>query len=292
MADYHLHLHPHADEAPVDPSYASGVIEAYVESAAARGVTELGFTEHLYRCIESADALGRFWEDEEPAVAAFTERFVTLDRNLSLERYVGLVLDAKSAGLPVRLGLEVDFFPETVEAVLDLLEPYPFDFLLGSVHWIGGLATDTSQMQSTIVARGLRTVWEDYTDMVVALGRGGHVDSIAHVDVLKKYGNRPDPEPFDLYDRIVEAAVAGGTAVEVSSQGLRKPVGEVYPAPELLRRLRVAGVPITLASDGHVASEAAHGPAEVVGAARAAGYAEYLRFDRRESIPTPLPTQG
>jgi histidinol-phosphatase (PHP family) len=144
-------------------------------------------------------------------------------------------------------------------------------------------------MQDEFDRRGFRSVWEAYTDMVVALGKGGHVDSIAHVDVLKKYGKRLDPEPLDLYDRIVEAAAAGGTAVEVSSQGLRKPVGEVYPAPRLLERLFAAGVPITLASDGHRPEEAGAHHAEVVAAARAAGYTEYLRFDARTPIPTALP---
>lgn len=289
MADYHLHLHPHAVDEPIDPAYPDGLIERYLEAAATRGVRELGFTEHFYRCTESAAVLGRFWDDEPAAVAAFTERFVRLDRSLSLESYVTLVLDAQAAGLPVRLGLEVDFFPETVEATLDLIEPYPFDFILGSVHWIGGLATDTREMQGELERRGLRRIWEAYTDLVVALGRGGHVDSIAHVDVLKKYGLRLDPEPLDLYDRIVEAAVAGGTAIEVSSQGLRKPVAEVYPAPRLLERCRAAGVPITLASDGHAAEEAGDHHAEVVAAARAAGYTEYLRFDRRRRVPSPLP---
>jgi histidinol-phosphatase (PHP family) len=212
-----------------------------------------------------------------------------LDRTLSLERYVETIVMAKDRGLPVRLGLEVDFFPETIDAVLALLDGYPFDFLIGSVHWVGGLPTDVRDMQDEFRRRGFRAVWEAYTDMVVELGRGGHVDSIAHVDVLKKYGHRLEPEPLDLYDRIVEAAVAGGTAVEVSSQGLRKPVGEVYPAPRLLDRLSASGVPITLASDAHTPGEAGDHHREVVAAARAAGYTEYLRFRDRQRIPTALP---
>lgn len=288
MADYHLHLHPHADDRPVDPCYEPDVIERYVEGAAANGVAELGFTEHLYRCVESEAALGRFWDDEPPAIRSFVQSFVDLDRNLSLERYVETVVAAKDRGLPVRLGLEVDFFPETIEQVLGLLEGFPFDFLIGSVHWVGGLPTDVRQMQDEFDRRGFRSVWEAYTEMVVELGKGGWVDSIAHVDVLKKYGKRLEPEPMDLYDRIVEASAAGGTAVEVSSQGLRKVVGEVYPAPNLLSRLRMAGVPITLASDGHVPDEAGDHHAEVVAAARAAGYTDYLRFEARRALPTPL----
>jgi len=87
---------------------------------------------------------------------------------------------------------------------------------------------------------------------------------------------------------VVAAAVDSGTCVEVSSQGLRKPAAEVYPAPEFLRRFFEAGVAITLASDGHVASEAGDGHDEVVAAARAAGYTTHVRFDRRARTDVPL----
>jgi histidinol-phosphatase (PHP family) len=92
----------------------------------------------------------------------------------------------------------------------------------------------------------------------------------------------------DLYREVVEAASASGTAVEVSSQGLRKPVGEIYPAPPFLEMFNRAGVPITLASDGHAPDEAAWGHDAVVTAARAAGYTSSLRFKSRRRWEVPL----
>ena len=91
-------------------------------------------------------------------------------------------------------------------------------------------------------------------------------------------GTGQSREPVDLYRAVVEAASGSGTAVEVSSQGLRKPVDEVYPAPSFLEMFNRAGVPITLASDGHAPDEAAWGHDEVVAAARRAGYTRSLRF--------------
>jgi hypothetical protein len=49
-------------------------------------------------------------------------------------------------------------------------------------------------------------------------------------------------------------------------------------------------VPITLGSDAHSPDESAFGYAEIVAEARRAGYSEYLRFDARRRLPTPLPT--
>ena len=129
MGDYHVHLHehgPYTGHGPEPETYPPGLIESYVEAAAAAGVEEIAFTEHLYRCVEAAPVLGRFWEgDPRSDLAEMTAAFVAEDRWLSLEAYVAAVLEARDAGLPVLLGLEVDFFPETIEAVLDFLEPYP-----------------------------------------------------------------------------------------------------------------------------------------------------------------------
>ncbi|MDX1448731.1 MAG: histidinol-phosphatase [Acidimicrobiia bacterium] len=291
MSDYHLHLHPHepTDVGPPPATYPTGHIEAYVEAAAKRGVSELGFTEHLYRCVESAEALGRFWETESDGdLAEHSRRFVAEDRNLSLKSYVEAVVAAKDRGLPVKLGLEVDFFPDTIGAVAELLAPYPWDFLIGSVHWIGGWAIDSSSSLFGWDRKGLEWTWTTYFDLAVELAASGVVDVLAHIDLPKKYGKRLPAEPVDRYDEVVAAAAASNTAVEVSSQGLRKPAQEVYPSPEFLRRFFLGGVPITLASDGHFPHEAADGHAEVVAAARAAGYSTHLRFDRRRRTDVPL----
>ncbi len=108
---------------------------------------------------------------------------------------------------------------------------------------------------------------------------------LAHPDRIKLHGYRPAEEPLDLYEALVAAAASGGTALEVSSAGLRKPVNEVYPSPTLLRMSREAGLAITLASDYHSPEGAGWGHDEVVTAARAAGYTHRAAF----RCPAPVP---
>lgn len=286
MSDHHLHLHAHADldGDPVPGDYRPGLIEEYVESAARIGVSELGFTEHLYRCVESTEALGAFWQsDEYPELGEFSRRMVENDRSLSLEGYVGVIQDAKDAGLPVQLGLEIDYFPDTIDAVLELIEPYPWDFLIGAVHWIGPFAIDTSASSTEVRRRGVDRVWRQYFELMTELAGSSAVDVLAHVDLPKKYGLRPDHEPIELYEGVVRAAAASGTAVEVSSQGLRNPAQEEYPSPTFLQMFYQAGVQITLASDGHAPEQAGQGIDQVVAAARQAGYTERLTFSARQS---------
>lgn len=294
MGDYHVHLHEHGPYRGVGPplgEYPPGHIESYVEQAAQCGLDEVGFTEHLYRCVESDAVLGRFWEYEpKQDLAEHTKAFVAEDRTLSLDNYVAAVIDAKDRGLPVKLGLEVDFFPETIGSVLELLAPYPWDFLIGAVHWIGGWSVDHSGAAYEVARRGIRQAYEDYFELETQLAASGAVDVLAHVDLVKIHGDVLEQPPIDLYARVVAAAASSGTAIEVSSSGLHRVIGELYPAPPLLAMFNQAGVDITLASDAHEPRHTGRDTASVIAAARAAGYAERLVFDRRSRSLRALPT--
>lgn len=292
MGDYHVHIHPHRPVAGAPPmgTYPPGHIERFVEVAQSRGVTEVGFTEHLYRCLESEPVLGHWWEsDPNPTLRSEFVDWISAERNLSLERYVEAVLAAKARGLPVKLGLEVDFVPGTEAAVLELLAPYPFDFLVGSIHWIGAWNFMREAAVPEFLRRGAQTAFEQYFALEASLAESGMVDVLAHVDVIKRHRIQPETDLRDLYQAVVAAATRSGTAVEVSSVGLRNKAAEIFPAPAFLRLFHEGGVPITLASDAHMPDDAAWGHLDVVAAARAAGYAEYLRFAAGERLPTPLP---
>lgn len=291
MLDYHLHLHPHGRDFDWPPhgEYPDGLIEAYLEEATTHGVFELGFTEHLYRTDEGAAVLGRFWDAESNSdLRRHSELMMEDDSGLSLARYVDAVLAAKDRGLPVKLGLEVDFFPATIDAVMELLAPIPFDFLIGSVHWLGGWAIDSSDVTAEFDRRGIERAWEEYLELVEDLASRGVVDVLAHVDVCKKFGFRPAAEPVDLYQKVVDAVAATGMAVEVSSQGLRMPVGEAYPSPRFLQMFQRASVPITFASDAHQPSDTAFAFDALRELAKAVGYSSYRRYTSRVAESVPL----
>ncbi len=270
--------------------YPPGYLDRFVETALNAGCAEVGFTEHLYRCVESEPVLGRWWEeDPNPVLVNELAKIVRDERNLSLERYVEVVVDAKDRGLPVKLGLEVDFQPGTEEKILELLSPYPFDYLIGSVHWVGAWWPDRPRGMEEYTRLGDRPAYEKYFAAETALAASGLVDVLAHADFVKRTGGKPYHPPADLYAEVIEAAVASGTAVEVSSAGLRQAPQEIYPAPLFLDMFNDAGVPITLASDAHRPEDTAWELAEVIAAARKAGYTEYLHFDKRRRIYVPLP---
>ncbi|NIR38160.1 MAG: histidinol-phosphatase, partial [Actinobacteria bacterium] len=176
----------------------------------------------------------------------------------------------------------------TIEDVLDLIEPYPWDFLIGSVHWIGEWSFDHEASIHEFDRRSVEKAYAEYFELEAELAASGAVDILAHVDVIKKLGHRLASPPHELYHRVVRAAERSGVAVEVSSAGLHQKAAEIYPAPEFLEMFARAEVPITLASDAHYATDAARDHGILVAAARAAGYKERLRFRKRAAWAVPL----
>jgi len=294
MGDYHVHLHPHGPydgTGPEPGTYPAAHIEAYVETALSRGVDEVGFTEHLYRCTEAEELLGTFWESEPRLdLADHTARNVEVERTLSLELYAEAVLAARDRGLPVLLGLEVDFFPESIERVAEYLARYPFDFLVGSVHWIGGWGYDRRDVEYEYDRRGTRRAYEDYFALELALAASGIVDILAHVDAIKKPARFLDELPIELYRPVVEAAAASGTAVEINTAGWWHPAAEVFPHPTFLKMFHDAGVAITIGSDAHYPHDTSRAFDRAVEVARKAGYEHRLRFRDRVATTVPLPS--
>jgi histidinol-phosphatase (PHP family) len=292
MGDYHVHLHKHGPYDGVGPSpgqYPMDHVEAFVDVALTRGANEIGFTEHLYRCVESEPILGEWWaEDPRKDLREYTKSYVQSERVLSLERYVQAVVDAKDRGLPVLLGLEVDFFPDTAEPVAEFLAQYPFDFLIASTHWLGAWGLDLAGQTLEFERRGALRSYEDYFRKETELAASGLFDVLAHADVIKKQGVRLSDPPMDLYEELAVAAARGGTAVEVSTAGLHHAAQEMYPAKPLLKRFRNHGVPITLASDAHIPQHTGRDRAEAINLARSVGYTQRIQFRKRVGTMVPL----
>ena len=295
MSDTHLHLYPHRKyrdgvlPPPPPGEYSLDHIERYFEKAATRGVTELTFTEHLYRCVESTDAIGPFWEQApDPTLRAHTERDIEADRVMSLEKYVEVIMKAKDAGLPVLLGLEVDFFPTRMEQILELIEPYPWDVLLGSIHWIDGWWFDRPHSQYEWGRMGPRGVYERYFEVLSEMAESGTIDVVTHPDRVKCQGKRFLSEQTDLYAGFLSAAKKTNVAIEINTGGLRHPVHEIYPSPLFIRMIYEAGLAITFASDGHNPEQAAWGLDLARAEAAEAGFTHRARFVSRERTMVPF----
>jgi histidinol-phosphatase (PHP family) len=262
IVDYHMHLR-NPDESI---EHTVEAVERYVESAAARGVDEIGFTEHVYYFEQTR----RLWSMP-----------YHLDRcRYDIEPYVEAVLEAKRRGYPVKLGLEVDYEPGRDEETAEVLAPYPWDYLIGSIHFLDGYSIDGEP--SLVDAIGAEEAWSRYYAVLGRAAASGLFDTLGHPDLVKMFG--PELE----WDWEAVAGSLDGTCLEVSSAGLHKRHGKLYPNPTLLAAARARGVQITLASDAHVPQNLGRDLDRAIEHARAAGYETVTVFDRREARQEPL----
>jgi len=282
ILDYHMHLEPdhHASKCPYDVER----VRLYVESARARGTGEIGVSEHCNRFSAFRSVMGYLLDEVEgEELRAWLELSFTEE----LDRYVEAVLQAKAEGLPVKLSLEVDYLPGQEDAIRRIVSAYPFDYVIGSVHFIGAWGIDISP-EIGWPQRSVDQAYLDYFRLLEMAARSGLFDTLAHPDLIKKFGHRPNFPLDELYDEIARVIKESGVAAEISSAGLFKPVGEIYPAQALLERFHDRGVPVTLGSDAHEPHHVSQGLDRAVQAAVAAGYRTVTRFDGRRPVQVEL----
>jgi histidinol-phosphatase (PHP family) len=259
IVDYHMHLRDPDERI----AHSADAVEPFVETARARGVDEIGFTEHVY-----------YFRQTFPL---WTERYQTERCVYDLDAYVEAIVEAKRRGLPVKLGLEVDYVGERQDELAELLEPYPWDYLLGSVHWIDGHSVDSAPDRGIWAEAAVEEVWRRYFAALAELASSGHVDVLAHPDLAKIFSLRPQGG--------IEYPQLDGVALEISTNGRYKPVGELYPDLELLQATEL---PITLASDAHVPANVGRDFDLALELARKAGYDTVTVFDARQARQEPL----
>jgi len=239
LTDYHVHLRPDDEDTPPERFFTAANAERYRVVAEERGIAELGVAEHVHRFTQSLEIWQHPWwrkwaRDDVDDYCAFVREETDL-----------------------RLGIEMDFVAGREDRIAAFLEGREWDYVVGSVHFVGDAAVDLEGTEwEHVWGRGDRPerVWQRYFETLAEAARSGLYDIMAHPDLVKVWGSaRPAPErdPRHFYEPAVEAMLDANVAMEVSTAGLRKPVGEIYPARAMIEMAVDAGVPIALSSDAH-----------------------------------------
>src|SRR5579862_4619457 len=222
LADYHMHtpLCRHATGSPAE----------YAASAVAKGMDEIGFADH------------------NPMPSPFDDWRMDI---AELPQYLGLVEEAreKYPRLSIRLGLECDFIPGQEKWIEELAGRADWDYLIGSVHYIApGWDVDNPKWIGRFRERPVAEIWDLYWDAYVRCIRSGLFDFMAHPDLVKKFGFRPEGDLRRYYEPAIAALAETGVPFEINTAGLSKEVAEIYPSAEFLRLAREAGVPLHINS--------------------------------------------
>lgn len=261
LTSYHNHT---------DWSDAACTLEQQIEGARQAGLDELGISDHyvLHPGGRQVD-----WT-------------MPLDR---LEEYVAAVRSAKAAGLVLRLGIEADYFPETVDSLRERLAGKPFDYVIGSVHYVDGFPIDENAKNWDALSLDERNeTWRLYWRRVKALAESGVYDFVAHLDLPKKFGHRPTIDLTAESNAALDAIAASDMAIEINTAGWSLPAQEAYPDLDLLRAARARDVPLLINADAHSPKHLTRDFDRARALAREAGYAELVRYEQRRRVPNPF----
>lgn len=272
LTDYHLHLRPDEPDMPPERYFTGENVDRYLAAAEAVGITELGVSEHIYRFSQALELWRHpFWEEQARD---------------DLDSYCEFV-----RGTPLRLGIECDFVPGAEDRTASLLEAYDFDYVVGSVHFVGEAAVDHEGWDVWEGRGDADEVWRRYFDALAECARSGLFDILAHPDLVKVWGKarpQPDRDLRFFYEPAVEAIAESGIAVEISTAGLRKPVGEIYPADAFAQMCVEAGAVFALSSDAHLPEHVGFEYERALAFLADLGVDEICVFERRQRRLEPL----
>lgn len=224
--------------------HAVGTVEEYVRVAVERGLVGMAITEHL-----------PLPEGMDP------HNHVSMP-SCDLEEYlveVDFVRD-RYPEITIVTGVEADYLPDRMDEVRATIDDATkradgARLVLGSVHLLDGWTFDDPHTLDSWASRDVDRVWEEYFATWGDACRTGLFHVMAHPDLVKKFGHVPSFDRRELYAEAARVAAESGVLIEVSTAGLRKPVGELYPGPELLKAFFDAGVAATVGSDAHTPDE-------------------------------------
>jgi histidinol-phosphatase (PHP family) len=257
FSDYHSHPQGHRVQI-----YSPALLQPWVDSARERGLTDIAFTDH-----------DRYHEGVD---------FDEIDR-----------LRAGNPDVKIRAGLELDNDPIHSMASRRWLEKHwdRLDFVLGSVHFLD----DPEQMFDSVpvgaaqfAGRNIDEIYADYFRRIREMAATGLIDCLAHLDLIKIHGHRPNSSVEDLISETLDFIAARGLVIELSTAGWRKPINELYPSDEIIRLAQAKGIPFTTASDAHSHVQLAENYDRLAEKMAQLGIKQVCVFEQHKSKPQTL----
>jgi histidinol-phosphatase (PHP family) len=244
----------------------AGDFTDFITYAVKKGINEIGFSEHLLdRPARPMDFM-----------SSYVEGFMNVRRN---------------SPIPIKLGAEVDFFPEEIGRIREFLMKYPFDYVIGSIHFLENWPIDSPRQMQLYSKKNITQIYEEYFQTVQQLCKSKLFDVLGHVDIVKIFGYKPSHDIAHILENTARIIAENNTCVEINTAGLARPCAEIYPSKQFLEILKTLDVPVTLGSDAHKPEDVGRSFSEALKLLRNTGYDSICTFQKRKREKTDIPRQ-
>jgi histidinol-phosphatase (PHP family) len=256
--DYHIHTtYSDGREGP----------EACIAAALKNGLREIGFSDHL------SPAGGDLkWVMGHDRLPDYAEHILRLKK--------------QHPEIAVRMGIELDYLPGMEKETAGIIDAFPFDYIIGSVHYLGDETVDLGP--EFYIGKDISQIYENYFNLVCEAASTGFYDIMGHADLVRIHRFRPGEDIIHLYSMMASAFELHDVAFELNTNGRNKPLHDFYPDRKYLPLFAEHGVPVCVNSDAHSPKRIGQFYDEAYELLRQAGYAEMAVFKDRERYMIPF----
>lgn len=262
MFDYHIHSHFSSD--------SNMKMEDAIKKAIDLGLEEIAFTDHidlLYPPVSYP-----VWDIDYDI---YTKEFFYLK-----EKYKN--------SISIKLGAEVGLQPHSIQKTLELLEKYPFDFIIASTHVV-----DYKDLADRVFYEGKtkEQAYMRYFEQTLNLIKSFDKFCVyGHLDIVKRYGNYQNTELnkteyWDIIDEILKLIIQKGKGIEVNTSGYRYHLNMPHPEFKILKRYHdLGGKIITIGSDAHRPEHIAYMFDKTIDSLKEIGFEYIAKFENQNPI--------
>jgi histidinol-phosphatase (PHP family) len=240
--------------------------EEYISAARGAGLNEIGFSEHLNLFSENQE-----WCMDPSRTPEYIRRIKSIGKG--------------EKDIAIRIGLEVDYFPDGESRIRNFLSSVDLDYVIGSVHYFGDTTVDSSD--DFYKGKDIDNLYRSYFELLYEAAGSGLFDILGHADLLRIYNYKPTFDPEYLYRELAKRLSRHDLAFEINTNGRNRVLADFYPDRRYIHLFRKENVPVCVNSDAHFPHRIGQYFDEAYDLLKKAGYTEMCAFKNRERFMIP-----
>lgn len=265
LCDTHIHCAFSSD--------SSTKPEEIIEKSIKLGISKIWFTDHCD--MDYPDHPDLF-------VLDFPTYFDTLEK----------LRQQYQSSIQILIGVEMGLQPHLSEKINQIIDSYPFDFVIGSTHTVQKKdPAYPSFYHNQTVEEGLHSYFHEILSNISTINS---FDTCAHLDYAVRYCPNKDldfnlPSYYSDIDLILQYLIDHDKSLEVNTGGFRCGLNRSNPGSEILSRYRaLGGTNLTIGSDAHTPEYLASHFDDIKKTLLHLGFDHYCIYEKRKKICLPL----